>query len=131
MGDKPPTWAILCQGLGQLILKIIEPGDRLDSWKAIAVYLNRSERTVRRWEENENLPVHRLIHDKRGSVYAYKQELNEWWERRGAFVDTEEPVHARAESPAEAVRSVSWRALLWMLAGAFMAAAVLGGLWLI
>lgn len=37
-----------------------EPGnarDRLDSWKEIAVYLNRSERTVRRWEEHEGLPI--------------------------------------------------------------------------
>ena len=52
--------------------------DRLDSWKEIAAYLNRSERTVRRWESNEELPVHRLQHDKRGSVYAYARELDAW-----------------------------------------------------
>jgi tetratricopeptide (TPR) repeat protein len=52
--------------------------DRLDSWKEIAAYLNRSERTVRRWEDNEELPVHRLHHDKRGSVYAYTRELDAW-----------------------------------------------------
>jgi tetratricopeptide (TPR) repeat protein len=52
--------------------------DRLDSWKEIAAYLNRSERTVRRWEEREELPVHRLQHDKRGSVYAYARELDAW-----------------------------------------------------
>ena len=52
--------------------------DRLDSWKEIAAYLNRSERTVRRWEAKEELPVHRLQHDKRGSVYAYTRELDAW-----------------------------------------------------
>jgi hypothetical protein len=55
---------------------------RLDSWKEIACYLNRSERTVRRWEEREGLPVHRQLHDKRGSVYAYPDELRDWWESR-------------------------------------------------
>src|SRR5215475_16157175 len=57
-------------------------GRRLDSWKEIASYLSRSEKTVRRWEENEGLPVHRLLHEKRGSVYAYSDELGAWWESR-------------------------------------------------
>ena len=55
---------------------------RLDSWKEIASHFNRSEKTVRRWEENEGLPVHRLLHEKRGSVYAYSDELEAWWESR-------------------------------------------------
>jgi hypothetical protein len=55
---------------------------RLDSWKEIACYLNRSERTVLRWEEREGLPVHRQLHDKRASVYAYLDELRDWWESR-------------------------------------------------
>jgi hypothetical protein len=42
--------------------------DRLDSWKEIAVYLKRGARTVQRWENDEGLPVHRLRHDKLGSV---------------------------------------------------------------
>src|SRR5215467_7908800 len=57
-------------------------GRRLDSWKEIASYLNRSEKTVRRWEENEGLPVHRLLHEKRGSVYAYSEDLDLWWSSR-------------------------------------------------
>src|SRR5215471_16215876 len=92
---------------GRLNLKTTEPGARLDSWKAIAAYLSRSERTVRRWEENEDLPVHRLIHDKRGSVYAYKQELDEWLVRRGATLEAEEPPLAYAESQAESGRNAS------------------------
>jgi tetratricopeptide (TPR) repeat protein len=51
---------------------------RLDSWKEIAAFLGRSERTVRRWEKREHLPVHRLAHEKRGSVYAYRSELDLW-----------------------------------------------------
>ena len=38
--------------------------DRLDSWKEIAAYLNRSVRTVTRWEREESLPVHRHLHSK-------------------------------------------------------------------
>ena len=61
----------------------IFPGRRrLDSWKEIASYLNRSEKTVRRWEESEGLPVHRLLHEKRSSVYAYTDERETWWKSR-------------------------------------------------
>jgi tetratricopeptide (TPR) repeat protein len=52
--------------------------DRLDGWKDIAAYLGRNERTVRRWEAREGLPVHRHAHDKRSSVYAYRVELERW-----------------------------------------------------
>jgi Tol biopolymer transport system component len=58
------------------------PEDRLDSWKEIAAYLGRGIRTVQRWEREEGLPVHRLAHEKRGSVYARREELAAWWESR-------------------------------------------------
>ena len=48
--------------------------DRLDSWKEIAAYLNCSERTVRRWEQ-EGLPVHRHPHKKKAGIYAIKLRL--------------------------------------------------------
>jgi Tol biopolymer transport system component len=56
--------------------------DRLDSWKQIAAYLAKSERTVRRWQQTEGLPVHRHVHQQRGSVWAYRKELDEWFEGR-------------------------------------------------
>ena len=56
--------------------------DRLDSWKEIASFLDRGIRTVQRWEREEGLPVHRLAHAKRGSVYADRAELAAWWESR-------------------------------------------------
>ena len=55
---------------------------RLDSWKEIASFLGRGVRTVQRWEREEGLPVHRLDHTKRGSVYASPPELTAWWESR-------------------------------------------------
>ena len=53
-------------------------GDRLDSWKEIAVYLGRDVRTVQRWERREGLPIHRQQHDKLGSVYAFRHEIDTW-----------------------------------------------------
>jgi len=61
--------------------------DRLDSWKQIAAYLNKSERTVRRWQELEGLPVHRHLHQQKGTVWAFKSELDGWLANR-----TEAPV---------------------------------------
>jgi tetratricopeptide (TPR) repeat protein len=58
--------------------------DRLDSWKEIAAYLRRDVRTLHRWEEDEGLPVHRHLHKSAPSVYAYRSELDEWWNKRQA-----------------------------------------------
>ena len=52
--------------------------DRLDSWKEVAAYLKRDVTTVRRWEKREGMPVHRHVHDKLGSVYAFRSELDAW-----------------------------------------------------
>jgi TolB-like protein/Flp pilus assembly protein TadD len=52
--------------------------NRLDSWKAIALYLARDVTTVQRWEKRERMPVHRHVHAKRGSVYALAPELDAW-----------------------------------------------------
>ena len=58
------------------------PEDRLDSWKEIAAYLNRDVTTVQRWEKREGMPVHRHLHDRIGSVYAYREELDAWTRSR-------------------------------------------------
>ena len=55
--------------------------DRLGSWKEIAAYVNRGVRTVRRWESEEGLPVHRHMHRTLASVYAYKSEIDRWRRR--------------------------------------------------
>jgi tetratricopeptide (TPR) repeat protein len=60
---------------------------RLDSWKEIAAYLRRDVTTVQRWERREGLPVHRLVHARQGSVYAFKHELDVWVQSRAARTD--------------------------------------------
>jgi hypothetical protein len=58
------------------------PQRTLESWKQIAAYLDRSERTVRRWEASEGLPVHRHQHERQDTVFAFKHELAAWRRRR-------------------------------------------------
>src|SRR5215472_9382563 len=64
--------------------------DRLDSWKEIATYLKRDVTTVQRWEKREAMPVHRHLHDKRGSVYAFAAELDVWMQSRSQRLEEEE-----------------------------------------
>jgi tetratricopeptide (TPR) repeat protein len=97
------------------------PDDRLESWKAIAGYLRRTERTARRWERHEGLPVHRLSHHDRSSVYAFKNELDAWRAARS----TELP-NVEADAP----RGHSRRLKLALAASLVAAAAGIGGyLW--
>ena len=65
------------------------PQERLDSWKEIAAYVKRTVRTVQRWEEREGLPVRRLGHNRVASVYAFKRELDAWWESRSVVPTNE------------------------------------------
>jgi tetratricopeptide (TPR) repeat protein len=51
---------------------------RLDSWKEIAAFFGRDERTVKRWEKNRSLPIHRLPGNQRGGVFGYADELTDW-----------------------------------------------------
>ena len=51
---------------------------RLDSWKEIASFLHRDARTVRRWERERRLPVHRVPGGERSGVFAYVNELESW-----------------------------------------------------
>src|ERR1700716_1852524 len=74
--------------------------DRLDSWKEIAVYLKRDVTTVQRWEKREGMPVHRHLHDRMGSVYAFSSELDAWVQsRRLRLEEEEEEKERRAEAP--------------------------------
>ena len=81
------------------------PADRLDSWKQIAAYLHRSVRTVRRWEHEEGLPVHRHVHRTLASVYALKSEVDAW---RQAAARAPESSRAAASSATTApTRSIA------------------------
>jgi hypothetical protein len=83
------------------------PEGRLDSWKKIASYLKRDVSTVQRWERREAMPVHRHLHDKMGSVFAYRSELDAWWESRRAGLEAQTTGAAQptqASRPEQTVR---------------------------
>jgi len=103
---------------------------RLDSWKEIAVYLKRDVTTVRRWEKREGLPVHRHLHERRDSVYAYTHEVDRWWEdRRNHLTDKAGPNGGTTSEGESAVSSDIVTAaprdrarLAWTLAATFFVA---------
>lgn len=84
-------------------------GKRLDSWKEIAAFLGRAERTVKRWETERGLPVHRVPGGGRSAVFAYTNELTDWLKGRNEELDTEdspsEEVDSKAETKTEAVEA--------------------------
>ena len=88
------------------------PEGRLDSWKEIAAYLGRGIRTVQRWEREEGLPVHRLAHEKRGSVYARREELAAWWESRRLTLAAPSTSDAVDAPVAPRLERVTWTAAL-------------------
>ena len=93
-------------------------GRRLESWKEIATYLGRDVTTVRRWEKREGMPVHRHVHDKGGSVYAFSSELDAWLQSRKLRLE-EEDEGDKAETPVDAESDHGPkgipRARLWLL----------------
>ena len=58
------------------------PQKTLESWKQIAAYLDRSQRTARRWESTEGLPVHRRAHQSQDTIFAYQHEIDNWSQLR-------------------------------------------------
>jgi predicted DNA-binding transcriptional regulator AlpA len=52
--------------------------DFLNSWKEVARYVGRSERTIQRWERDLGFPVHRPAGKLRSSVIALAAEIDEW-----------------------------------------------------
>jgi len=64
--------------------------DLLEGWKAIADHLNKTERTVQRWEKSKGLPIRRLkagSPEEQGRVFAYRTELDAWWKEMLAKAD--------------------------------------------
>lgn len=71
----------------------VKADDRLDGWEAISDYLGWTPRTVIRWEKQKGLPVHRVAGGKRQPVYAYRHEIDLWFQKNGAsgLVDAHAP----------------------------------------
>src|ERR1700735_440342 len=79
------------------------PQKTLESWKQIAAYLERSERTVRRWETAEGLPVHRREHEKQDTVFAFRHEIEAWSRLRTKCSAETSVDEAEALAPAKPV----------------------------
>jgi len=95
--------------------------EKLNTWKEIARYLGRDERTARRWEAARGLPVRRPPGADRSTVYAYPSELEAWLARgdsRGAPQPTAAP-------PQPGGRSGRGAPISWIVAAAL--AVGLGG----
>jgi len=93
--------------------------DRLDGWKRIAGYLSRDVRTVRRWEKREGLPVRRLMHDQRATVFAHTSELDAWLRQRAEQVAT-----GRRSSGGSVLGRRVWKRA-WLMAPLIVAAFVI------
>jgi TolB-like protein/Tfp pilus assembly protein PilF len=107
--------------------------DRLDSWKEIATYLNRDVTTVQRWEKREGMPVHRHLHDKRGSVYALTEEVDLWMRgRRLSEADPENEPEAETPPVEQSPKTAETprRAGLWLALAAALCVCSLVAAWL-
>jgi hypothetical protein len=82
-------------------MSLVKSPKRLDSWKEIAQYLGRDERTVQRWETDCALPVHRTPGRRRGSVFAYLYELDAWLAGRNETLRVPAPTAGMAVSPSK------------------------------
>src|SRR5215472_11432655 len=110
--------------------------DLLEGWKAIADHLHKTERTVQRWEKTRGLPVRRFnasSPEEQSRVFAYKSELDAWWQellaKPGEPDPPEpilvEPVPVPPPSPPTSHRSV-W---IWVALAASVAAVVALAFW--
>ncbi len=98
---------------------------RLDSWKEIAAYLKRDVTTVQRWEKREGMPVHRHVHDKRGSVYALGSELDAWQQSRGVRLEQEKAAEAGSAAATEGRRGQRGVRFRWIVLALVAATCVL------
>jgi Tol biopolymer transport system component len=109
---------------------------RLDSWKEIADYLKRDVTTVQRWEKREGMPVHRHVHDRMGSVYAFGAELDAWIRSRKLRTGLENGNSAVSTNPLlqpsqPTISTSRTRWMLVLLSGVVAAALLVGAvLWL-
>jgi len=91
----------------------------LESWKEIAVYLNRTEKTCRRFEQELKLPVHRLEETPKARVFAYKEEIDRWIkesQHSEKEISIEKPFLKKLYIPVVIIMGISITALIfWQL----------------
>src|SRR5215472_1042748 len=104
---------------------------RLDSWKEIAAFFERDERTVRRWEKENALPVHRIPGAAKGHVFAYEGELRQWLSSTQEAARPNQPQEPQPASQTEQIQpapkpfglrsSKKWVAVLALTTAALIA----------
>lgn len=106
------------------------PSDRrFNTWKEIAGFFGRDERTVKRWETERRLPVRRLPHGSRSTVYAYERDLEAWLDGGGAGGDEsadQKLTHPPAPAVAKEQPSPAWRRYLIPMVAAFLCGMAIG-----
>lgn len=109
-------------------LHSIPGGVRLEGWKEIAAYLGKDVTTIQRWEKREGLPIHRHLHERLGTVYAFSGELQDWIasRRRTSTERFAEAADVASDGGSEHARSAPARSRLWI--GALAASAVAAAL---
>jgi len=93
----------------------MDDGRLLESWKEIAAYLKRSEKTCRRWEVTLGLPVHRLDGTPSARVFAHPKEIDRW---------LAEKRHLTEAPPQESGKKSKW---IWLTAGGVIVFIALAG----
>ena len=85
-------------------------GKKLQSWKAIANFLEHSERTVRRWEMQEGMPIDRHQHISGSRIFAYPAELSIWLSSRkpAVAINSASALHKKPCSAALPFVKISW-----------------------
>jgi len=96
-------------------------GKRLDSWKEIAHFFNKDVRTVRRWEKERNLPVHRAQGKPGRSVYAFEGELGDWL--NSPSFKLEQIAASAGTTPSR------WVRILQIVGAAFLISSFVGVMW--
>lgn len=100
-------------------------GRRFNSWKEIASFFGRDERTVRRWEKEQALPVRRIPSASKGRVFAYEAELQQWLSTCAALTQSSPPQDPPVETDVEPVNGDRFRLATKWLVGAASCALLL------
>lgn len=69
----------------------------LQSWKQIATYVGRTERTVQRWEREFGFPIRRPSGKARSAVMALVSEIQEWTRGKPSLIEIQQTGRLHSE----------------------------------